>query len=254
MTNTNITTNTIVSNISDFVEIKDEQVYTTSRIIAEKFGKRHSDVLEAISNLEKLNERKKPLVKNDYFIVDSYLDAKGEERKQYLITEKGTMLLIMGFTGEEAFMIKTQFIDEFARMKNIINNPSNIIAECGSPEALVAYSIQMSKISKQMMATANRLIKAETTIHLLTHTVKTYTATELAKEMGFKSAIAFNKWLKDIKFQFKQNGTWVTYSHFSDNDYVSIKQEQLENGCIIYNRRFTDKGREYLLEKYKETH
>lgn len=38
------------------------------------------------------------------------------------------------------------------------------------------------------------------------------------------------------------------------SDFVEIKDEQLENGCIIYNRRFTDKGREYLLEKYKETH
>ena len=29
-----------IANISDFVQIKDEQVYTTSRIVAEKFGKR----------------------------------------------------------------------------------------------------------------------------------------------------------------------------------------------------------------------
>lgn len=267
MTNTNLTTttNTIVPNLSDFVEIKDEKVYTTSRIVAEKFGKEHYHVIRDIENLiktmtqviENKGETDFGGIENpsDYFIEDDYI-VEGQERtyKQYLITEKGAMLLTMGFTGNKAMVIKMRFIDEFNRMKNIINNPSNIIAECGSPEALVAYSIQMSKISKQMMATANRLIKAETTIHLLTHTVKTYTATELAKEMGFKSAIAFNKWLKDIKFQFKQNGTWVTYSHFSDNDYVSIKQEQLENGCIIYNRRFTDKGREYLLEKYKEIH
>lgn len=244
--------NTTITNLSEFVEIKDEEVYTTSRIVAQKFGKRHADVLEAVENIEKFNELKNPSVKNIYFIADNYIDAKGETRKQYLITEKGAMLLIMGFTGEKAFSIKTKFIDEFARMKNIINNPASVIAECGSPEALVAYSVQMSKISKQMMETANRLIKAENTVNLLTHTKKTYTATELAKEMGFKSAIAFNKWLANIKFQFKQNGTWLTYSYYSDNDYVSIKQEQLDNGHVIYNRRFTDKGREYLLLKLKE--
>ena len=31
---------TSITNISDFVEIKDEQVYTTSRIVSEKFGKK----------------------------------------------------------------------------------------------------------------------------------------------------------------------------------------------------------------------
>ena len=261
MENTNIvaTDSNAITNISDFVEIKDEQVYTTSRIVAEKFGKEHYHVMEAIEELIKNMTQPIENIRNpkngvsDYFIPDEY-SVEGQTRtyKQYLITEKGAMLLIMGFTGEKAFAIKTKFIDEFARMKNIINNPADVIAECGSPEALVAYSVQMTKISKQMMATANRLIKAETTVKLLTHTRKTYTATELAKEMGFKSAIAFNKWLADIKFQFKQNGTWLTYSYYSDNDYVSIKQEQLDNGHVIYNRRFTDKGREFLIALHNE--
>ena len=53
MTNTNLTTtttNTIVSGLSDFVEIKDEEVFTTSRIVAEKFGKQHSDVIKSIKS------------------------------------------------------------------------------------------------------------------------------------------------------------------------------------------------------------
>lgn len=56
MTNTNLTTtttNTIVSNLSDFVEIKDEEVFTTSRIVAEKFGKQHSDVIKSIKSVIK---------------------------------------------------------------------------------------------------------------------------------------------------------------------------------------------------------
>lgn len=164
-----------ISNLSDFVQIKDEQVYTTSRIVAEKFGKEHKhvirDIEELIKNMvqpiENINQPKFGLVKNDitsvqftgrnfppsenirernfpfseYFISDSYIDAKGETRKQYIITEKGAMLLIMGFTGEKAFAIKTKFIDEFARMKNIINNPASVIAETGSADAIVAFGL-----------------------------------------------------------------------------------------------------------------
>lgn len=271
MTNTNLTTtttNTIVSNLSDFVEIKDEEVYTTSRIVAEKFGKEHCNVIKAIEQIindvennlvdigvkNNVNDIATEIGGNELFIEDTYIDSKGEMRKQYLITESGAMLLIMGFTGTKALMVKTQFIKEFNRMKNILNNPEQIIANTGDEEAFAAYMIHHQVMCNKYLKQMQEKKLLANKVHLLTHTVKTYTATELAKEMGFKSAIALNKWLKDIKFQFKQNGTWVTYSHFSDNDYVSIKQEQLENGCIIYNRRFTDKGREYLLEKYKETH
>ena len=39
---TKLETNAVTS-MSDFVEIKDEKVYTTSRIVAEKFGKEHKN-------------------------------------------------------------------------------------------------------------------------------------------------------------------------------------------------------------------
>ena len=42
---------TSIANISDFVQIKDEEVYTTSRIVAEKFGKEHYNVIKAIESL-----------------------------------------------------------------------------------------------------------------------------------------------------------------------------------------------------------
>ena len=42
-----------IANISDFVQIKDEQVYTTSRIVAEKFGKEHKHVIRDIEELIK---------------------------------------------------------------------------------------------------------------------------------------------------------------------------------------------------------
>ena len=35
------------------------------------------------------------------FIETTYVDEQGKPRKEYLITEEGAMLLIMGFTGEK---------------------------------------------------------------------------------------------------------------------------------------------------------
>lgn len=96
-------------------------------------------------------------------------------------------------------------------------------------------------------------VQAEKTVNILTHVNKTYTATEIAKELGFKSAIALNKDLGNKKIQFQQNGTWVLFSKYADKGYVQIKQEVLDNGKVIYHRRFTQMGREWLLkEVYKE--
>ena len=261
---------TSITNISDFVEIKDEEVYTTSRIVAEKFGKEHKNVIQAIEELiknmpqpiENINGLKNQPVKNDYFIVDGYLDANGKTRKQYLITEKGTMLLIMGFTGEKAFAIKTKFIDEFARMKNIINNPEQVIAKCGNAEAITAYGIQMTKIGRMMTETANnlRLVekqrdKAEDEVKTLVHDDEnTYTATDIAKDLGFRSAIAFNQWLKDIGFQYKQGKHWVVKAKYAEEGLVNIKLKDTGNGFNVKTMQFTNKGKLWITEKYRETH
>ena len=140
---------------------------------------------------------------------------------------------------------------------SITRNPIDVIVTDEDPVARLEAAKQLILEERAKQEAKRKLVeeraeKAETTVKLLTHTRKTYTATELAKELGYKSAIAFNKWLADIKFQFKQNGTWLTYSYYSDNDYVSIKQEQLDNGHVIYNRRFTDKGREFLIALHKD--
>jgi prophage antirepressor-like protein len=95
-----------------------------------------------------------------------------------------------------------------------------------------------------------RRVEVEKTNNILMHVNKTYTATEIAKEIGFKSAIALNRDLSKKKIQFQQNGTWVFYSKYADKGYVEIKQDVLDNGKVIYHRRFTQMGREFLIRLY----
>jgi len=95
-------------------------------------------------------------------------------------------------------------------------------------------------------------IEAEKTNTILMHVNKTYTATEIAKELGFQSAQAMNNYLRDKKIQYKQNDTWILYSRYATAGYVDIKQEVLDNGKVIYHRRFTQLGREWLLKLIDE--
>ena len=90
-------------------------------------------------------------------------------------------------------------------------------------------------------------VEAERRNAILTHVNKTYTMTEIAKELNMKSAIQLNKLLADKKIQYQVNNTWVFYSRYSDLGYEEIKQEILDSGKAIYHRRITQIGREFIL-------
>ena len=90
-------------------------------------------------------------------------------------------------------------------------------------------------------------LKLERTNNILMHVNKTYTMTEIAKELGFKSAAELNKKLSDMHIQYKVNGTWVMYSDYSNLGYEEIKQEVLDSGRVVYHRKITQTGREFIL-------
>jgi prophage antirepressor-like protein len=90
-------------------------------------------------------------------------------------------------------------------------------------------------------------LKAEQRNAILMHVNKTYTMTEIAKELGLKSAVELNKKLSELHVQYKVNNTWVMYSDYSNLGYEEIKQEVLDNGAVVYHRRITQSGREFIL-------
>ncbi len=90
----------------------DGRVKTTSRHVAEVFGKRHDDVLKAVRNLE---------CSQDFglrnFAETSYLDAFNREQKLYEMTFNGFVRLVMGFTGPKAAAFKEAYIEAFDTMR-----------------------------------------------------------------------------------------------------------------------------------------
>lgn len=184
-----------IANISDFVEIKDEEVYTTSRIVAEKFGKQHSDVLKAIRNIINdvnaaqviENKAQSNFTFSDFFIEATYTDTTGRTLPEYLITEDGLALLVMGFGGVNAMRIKLKFVAEFNRMKNIINNPAQVIAETGSLDALVAFGVTNQRFT-------NALVKAKQEQQLLEQQKR-----EAENELVVQKAIFYDRIVPGIQ-------------------------------------------------------
>lgn len=95
-----------------------EQAVVSSRVIAERFGKRHNDVVAAIDNKIKNLTTEKFVVKN-YFIYSKF-EHNGNWYKEYFLTRDGFSFIVMGFTGKEADLWKLKYIHAFNLMEAFI--------------------------------------------------------------------------------------------------------------------------------------
>lgn len=95
---------------------------TTSRAVAEQFGKQHKNVIQAIEGLRAtLDETEDGRAFNRLnFQPVTLPDGKGEKRPAYLLTRDGFTLLAMGFTGAKAVQFKVAYINAFNRMERLI--------------------------------------------------------------------------------------------------------------------------------------
>lgn len=93
--------------------------------VADRFGKAHKNVLQAIENLKNgLSATAEFSALENYFIEDAYPDSRnGRRRKKYLLTRDGFSLLVMGFTGPAALHWKLLYIEAFNKMEEKIRQP-----------------------------------------------------------------------------------------------------------------------------------
>lgn len=102
---------------------KDGELVVTSRQVADDFEKEHSKVIRTIENLFQ-GIAKSGDTPSKYFIMDSYENEQNKQKYiQYLVTQRGFSLLVMGFTGAKALEWKLKYIEAFNKMEQAIKNP-----------------------------------------------------------------------------------------------------------------------------------
>lgn len=159
----------------------------------------------------------------------------------YLLSEQGYMLLVELMKTDKAKEIRKQLRREYFSMREALK-----------PQLLQDYLIALkalveSEEEKQRLSLEKAKIEEEK--NRLIRQGKLYTTTEISKELGFKSAKAFNEFLKEKKIQYKVNNTWVLADRFSEMGYTEIKQIELDTGKIVYNRKWTGTGRDWLINE-----
>ena len=199
------------------------------------------DVATALGYADTFGALKKHVMDSDKLVCQ--IDSAGQKRDVTVIHESGVYTLIFGSKLKSAERFKHWVTSEVLPCirKNGIYATDNVIDNIlNNPD----FGIELLTKLKEERAAR---IEAEKTNAILMHVNKTYTMTEIAKEIGLKSANELNKILAEKKIQYKSNGTWVMYSDYSDLGYESIKQETLDSGRVIYYRRITQLGRKFIL-------
>ena len=103
--------------ISNAFKVIEGRPVTSSRIVAEYFGKQHHHV---VRDIRSLIEQKPSLEASANFGEWSEEVEIGSGAKRtvtgYWMDQKGFCILAMGFTGAKALEFKCAFYDEFERM------------------------------------------------------------------------------------------------------------------------------------------
>ena len=182
----------------------------SSREVAEMMEKRHDHLLRDIEKhtaiLEKVSEPNFGVA--DLWILSSYLDAQGKERKEYQVTKKGCEFIAHKTTGEKGDLFTIRYMNKFEEMEQYIkeqNKPSYMIddrvkrAEKWIEEEKERQQLQLENkqqtkvIEKQSEVIGEMAPKAEYFDALVDNNLLT-NIRDTAKELGIKER-TFTEWL-----------------------------------------------------------
>lgn len=112
--------------MNDLVFLKNEEALTDSLTVAEMFGKRHDNVMQAIEKLAMgiLKNKETPQL---YFKTWYKHPQNGKRYAKYLMNRDGFSLLAMGFTGKKALEWKLKYIEAFNQMEKIISEKQTAV-------------------------------------------------------------------------------------------------------------------------------
>lgn len=227
------------------IVMNNDRPVTTSRNVAETFGKEHKHILEAVDNLTAENST----VKN-MFAEDSYKNTRGREYRQVLMTKDGFTLLAMGFNGKKAIEFKLAYIEQFNKMEQQLKQqlPGTY------KEALLQLVEQVE--SNERLELENKELKPKADyFDKYIKNKGTMTIGVIAENYGM-SAMAMNKLLHELGIQYKQGNVWKLYIKHSGKGYAHMEGFDYKdsNGNMQVNPtlKWHPKGHHFIYETLKD--
>ena len=141
--------------MKDLVFISNNQVVVNSRVVAERFGKLHKDVLENIDRIMK--------AENSALLFYERSSYKSERNRrtypEYLMNRDGFMLLVMGFTTKPAMQVKLAFINAFNEMEAKLKQQSQVDVKALARELRTELAPKPIELDSAAWEERKRIIK-----------------------------------------------------------------------------------------------
>lgn len=147
--------------MNDLVFPSGGELITTSKVIADVFGKAHKDVIKAINNLECSGE-----FRERSYAPSFYMSPQNKKLKCFNVTRDGFSFLCMGFKGSKAAQWKEKYINAFNEMeKGLLNIDARLqqleaagkkIKESGQEWS--AYGHEIRRMKKDHDKAINKLV------------------------------------------------------------------------------------------------
>ena len=239
----------------------DDQQTMTSLQIAEVTGKRHSDVLEAIRNMEPAWEK----VAQRRFPLGSYKDSNNQSRPCYYLNKRECLYIATKFNDEARAKLILRWEElENAHHKNVLalpdfTNPAEAArAWAEQYESRMLEAKRADEAEQQVLQLAAEVEKMQPKVSyydMILNNKSTVLVTQIAQDYGM-SAKAFNKTLNELGVQRKVNDQWILYASYLGQGYVQSKPVDITHNdgskSVKYNTEWTQKGRLFLYDFLKQ--
>lgn len=236
------------------------QPLTNSVLVAEKFEKRHCDLIKAIKNMTTQN-----CVVQNMFVESTYFNSQSKEQPMYIMNRDGFTLLAMGFTGKKALQFKLDYIEAFNKMEKAIKeaptlpSPIDVTILKQLVEATQVMTAQISQMQAELnrqreqllLPVSQNLMLAANEQRISPRQCKYYTVKQMAKALN-SDARQLNAFLEYKRVQEYDNikQRWVLDSSLVGREltytvvYEPVDPDEEPREYMVW----TPKGRDYIWE------
>ena len=253
--------------MSNEIKIFNNPLFGSVRAFADEKGEPWfcgKDVAERLGYVDPSSVISKRVDDDDKTTLPIRQDGSNYQTNVSFINESGLYTLVLGSQLPEAKAFRKWVTGEVIpsiRKHGMYATPVTIENMIADPDFAISLlnTLKEERIARQQAEEAKAIAEKERDVYSdmvddVMQDDHTYTATEIAKDLGLRSANVLNKWLVEIGFFYKSGKYYMPYSKYSQKGFTSHKLYDTGHGFNVKTIKFTNAGKIWIVEKWKAQH